>query len=347
MPILMCKDEEVYDSRTKEVFRKELLPMVNIEETFNYESFRRKRYFLNTNGASRQLMEGTPSEWIEKKLRFSLSDCYWYKYDDKKIDHISFATHSPYINHFTRLGNIQRDSAIPGQTLTGSFTKEWIVAEDGKRYMLKSGLPRNIFAEYFSVELAKMFDLRVNDAILDEESKKWGTIKIENITNIDEMLLDFRLLDIEVNGYSPVEISDVFGGAYLKEALEMVLFDAVVGNNDRKQNMGNIAVMKNSNTGVLTFPPLFDFNLSHIESRNYFLHDVATTLKRDGLEQRSIDQLHIWKSKIEEIRSGIDRKCLDIVEGTDIETEDYFPMWVEAIGYFKDNLEELLNFLKQ
>lgn len=129
MPILMCKDIPVYDSRSKEILALDLLPALSAQ-SFKYETFKRRRYFLNTNGASRQLMEGTPANWLEKKLRFSLSDCYWYKYEEKKLSHINFESHSPYLNHFTRLGSIQRDSAMPAQTLTGSFTKEWVIGAD-------------------------------------------------------------------------------------------------------------------------------------------------------------------------------------------------------------------------
>lgn len=152
------------------------------------------------------------------------------------------------------------------------------------------------------------------------------------ISTVDEMLLDFRLLDVRVNGYSPREISKVFGGDFLEEALILVLFDAVVGNNDRKQNMGNLAVLKNSKTGALSFPPLFDFNLAHIESKNFFLHEVAMTLIEEGLDAKARVLLAYWEEKLARME----------IAGLDVEGQ---VRWREARACFLENHKELARFL--
>ena len=290
MTYLMCKETPIYNQTTDHILQPHLLPAVTAGD-FSPEAFKKWRYFLSSNGASRQLVQDTPN-WIDKKRRFSLSDCYWYKQDG---DNATFATHSPYLNPFSTLAQIVLDSSMPAQTLTGSFTKEWFIHADGTRKLRKVSLAWQMEAEVECYRLASILGLRMNHVQRENEQ----SVIIDNLTDPQWMLLDYKVLGVKVNGFSPIAINSVYGhDQHLGDILNMVLFDAVVGNTDREKNMGNLAIYKHAETGQMKLPPMFDFNLAKLQLPHYFLAPVAKQLQHDNLSQQALAILTDWQPRI-------------------------------------------------
>jgi hypothetical protein len=180
---------------------------------------------------------------------------------------------------------------LPAETLGGSFTKEWIITENGSRVLRKLGFEEQTEAEYASCALARDLGIPCNKA----EKESPTTVLIYNISDFDLMLLTYQQLGIKVNGFSPKAVASIFEDRKVEQhALIQILFDAIVGNNDRKNNMGNLAVLKNADTGEITFPPMFDFNLAHHLQKNLFLGDVARNIHADGYSEKSLEILKDW-----------------------------------------------------
>lgn len=284
---VMCRDTPTYDIMNNKILNNRLIPR-QFKNREDFDEWKKARLYIKSNGASRDLLQSIPENWVERKRQLSLSDCYWIKHD---IDKAEFSRITPYLNDFISLRFRIRNSSVPAQTLGGSFTKEWIVLPDGSRVMRKLGFEEHIDAEYGACTLADDLGIPCNKAVRENQN----TILIYNISDTDWMLITFQQLGIKADGYSPKGIASAFAdNTAEKKALVQVLFDAVVGNNDRHSNMGNLAVLKNANTGEYEFPPMFDFNLAHHRQKNFYLGAVSRTIFADGLAETAINILQNW-----------------------------------------------------
>jgi len=370
MPILMCKNEPVYNETTNTVLNEALLPKFPKGE-FDYNSFKRNRYFSEgTNGGARALHQQLldlskkemPSLTVDMKLRFCLSDCYWFKYEG--VD-ATWESRSPYINDFSRLDYITRDSSAPTIETGGSFNKRWVKDERGNRFLIKTLENDQIRAEIFSSRLAEAFSLNVQKAFpIGKQGLDGSLVALGNITDTEWMLLPYSIVSDpqkhRVNGKRPSEIVSVYDDPqqFLHQALEMVLFDAIVMNQDRANNMGNLAIFKHSETGEVKFPPLFDFNLAKISPGNYGLHqflvEVVDNLRKDNLVEDSLEILRRWnmvvpdqieKYKNEEVQER-PQSTLEIEGGPELSLEQGIPYHKVLDGFWSRRLELLIEMLE-
>lgn len=233
-------------------------------------------------------MQSVPENWIKRKRQLSLSDCYWIKHD---VDKTKFDEITPYKNTFISFRTMVRNSSVPAQTLTGTFTKEWVILTDGSRVMRKLEFEEHIESEYASIALANDLQIPCNKAVKENQN----TILIYNISNLNWMLITYQQMGMKVNGYSPKGVASIFFDESSEQgALIQILFDAIVSNNDRHNNMGNLAVMKNTDTGECKFPPMFDFNLAHHMQENLYLGEVSRNVHSAGLSAAAIQILKDW-----------------------------------------------------
>ena len=249
--ILMCKNKEVYNINTAEIYNPYLLPGLMIMNGASREAFKKwlkTRYSSNTNSLARQLkgvIFGQGSrETINKVTRaLSLSDCYWIK---QSGDNIQFEQISPYYNNFWTGAGAYSGESIPTLYVSGYMNKEWISANT----LVKYG--NTALNECNAIELCKLCSINVNN------SKLLGIdgIAVENITNGNIMLETAEASGkFDEDNFTDEDIVAEFG---LKGA-QMVIIDAIVGNGDR--HLGNFGYLRDANTGIyLDMAPLYDFD---------------------------------------------------------------------------------------
>lgn len=284
---LMCKDTEIYDIDSNTILNKQLVPR-QFKDIIDFEKWLNSRRFTVTNEIAKDVMYRVSPNLIAYKRSLSLSDCYWVK---ENYDICTFNEITPYENDFMIKHKDIRKQSIPLKTLGGSFTKEWAISKDGKRVIRKYGTAKQLTVEYDAWLLSCDFKIPCNEVTLYD-----NYVEIENISNLDWMLITYSQLGKKVNGGSPVEILSVYVNPLdsIGAVLDLELFDAVIGNNDRQSNMGNLAVLKNTITGELKFPPMFDFNLAHNWQLNMYLMNTAILLHKDNLADNAIQTLIKW-----------------------------------------------------
>lgn len=310
----MLKDTPVYDIAKDEVLNENLLPFVkNADPRSAYTVWRKHRAYLKTNRTAERIVAQTGGESTrEAKRRLSLSDCYWIKYGYDKD--IRFSDITPYHNPFSLMDIQQgtvRSDAVPELVLGGSQPKQWGRGQDGITYMSKAEQSGQIHAEMLAVKLAQASGLKTMNAFVRTEKGKLyakaypvdfdyssiGIINIINITNINRSMIQLDQLGIGVNGYNIASIVEAYYRAGVEEevesiALTQILFDAVIGNIDRKSNNSNWAIFLNHETGKRTPGWLYDFNWANLstEALEMTAH-VVSYVRLAKLEQVAVQLL--------------------------------------------------------
>ncbi|MCL1807909.1 MAG: hypothetical protein FWG31_09440 [Oscillospiraceae bacterium] len=296
MPLLMCKDVPVYDINTGCVLRKELMPC----DPFNLLKWKNARSFLRTNKAAESVLQKVIHLSFVLKRRLSLSDCYWIKdsREKKRFDQIT-----PYMHPFVSMELITKktiNTSVPDHTLGGSFPKYWVIRGDGQRAIRK--LEPASMAQV-EVECSNLLDrIKFPHACVEADGE--GAVLINNITNLKQMLIPFHILGESAVGYDVSSVSTVYAkyGIPRIEAeeyvLRTVLFDAIVGNYDRYQNMSNWAIYKDSDTGANKLPPVYDFNLAHLDAPNIYLRKIVEIIFAQAFARQAKVLLNEWKPHV-------------------------------------------------
>jgi len=307
MTLLMLCDIPVYDITADKVLEPNLCPFLLPANTKkSYETWRKNRSYLKSNRMAERIVVQTGGAGTrEAKRRMSLSDCFWVKYPydgDTK-----FADITPYQTPFSLMtahkGNA-RSSSVPELVLGGSQPKQWGKGQEGITYMQKTELPNQVHAEMLAVKLAHTAGIKCMNAFVvtdkgkiyakkysvDTKHNALGFINLVNITNTDRSMVQFDQLGISVNGYDPVAVAEAYKKAgviedVLKISLSQILFDVVVGNNDRQNNNSNWAVFMDNTTGKRKPSWMYDFNWANLVTKdNKMLTQVIANVKRTGFE---------------------------------------------------------------
>ena len=306
MAILMMKDKPVYDIAKNTVLDEMLCPFVDRKNTKRaYALWRKHRFYLKTNRTAERVIAQAGGEHTkEAKRRLSLSDCYWVQYPyDKDVKFIDI---TPYKNPFSLIqvhrGGVA-SSAVPELVLGGSQPKQWGLGQDGVTYMSKAEQGLQIHGEMLAVKLAHASGLKsMNTFVRTEKGKLYaknyplsfnyhsmGIINLVNMTSLNRSLIQFDQLGIAPNGYDPTSVAEAYRTAGVqadvtKIALTQVMFDAVVGNMDRKSNNSNWGIFLDNTTGVRTPSWLYDFNWANITTATpQMIEEVAMHIKNAGL----------------------------------------------------------------
>lgn len=258
--ILMCKDNEVFDTENEKVLNEKLLPgyMKKLPCKEAYNKWIAMRYNLSSNSLARKLRGLTFGQGNREKINIetrmlSLSDCYWLKEKDETI---TFAEISPYHSYYWTGEKEYEGGAIPTLYVNGALSKEWL--SNGNLY--KQG---DLGIELLCIELCKKCEIDVEDGILREDG-----IELINFTSEDVMLEQANMSGkIHPEEFTTSDIIKMFG----MEGVQMITIDAIIGNGDR--HAGNFGYLRDANTGeYIKMAPLYDFDHA-LDSKQYEKED--------------------------------------------------------------------------
>ncbi|MBQ4584402.1 MAG: hypothetical protein IJA94_05900 [Bacilli bacterium] len=220
-----------------------------------------------------KLNVSTPTELLDKALGLSLSDQYWVKPFDSKIEYkdINFFEHDFEDSEFTsatfsntRESNCKISLISPNNTTDGRLKKTWII-ENGKRYLLKGGY-KNEVMQPFNEVLATMICNRLgfkHIAYTIEVIKDKIVSKCECFINKDtELVSAYQILHNNCNkddAYATyIKILENNGIVNAREEIEnMFILDFIMLNEDRHLN--NFGIIRNvENLEWIKTAPIFD-----------------------------------------------------------------------------------------
>lgn len=289
-PILECEiEEDGYLLNTFDEFNLEYLPFGIVKKS----STLRKDISNWMNGriipASRKnfyhiletLNIRSTRELPESSLWLSLSDQYWFKPKESKIEwkDVNFFENefSDDVGKIIVGGNVDNpDLFSPCNTSDGYLPKKWII-KNGERLLLKGGELPNFqepYNEVIASELAKRLDMNyVEYKIVTDDNVVYSACK--NMINTNEEIIPAMYLiesEKRANDVSPYNhylgLCEKYGLKNAREELEdMIILDYIMVNEDRHQR--NYGVIRNVET--LEFErvaPIFDTGFSLLYNRN-------------------------------------------------------------------------------
>ncbi|MDD7151228.1 MAG: hypothetical protein SOT91_00245 [Bacilli bacterium] len=214
-----------------------------------------------------------PTELLDKAFGLSLSDQYWIKPYDSKIEYkdINFFEHDFNDAEFTdaTFSNSTETSTkisliSPNNTTDGRLKKTWII-EDGKRYLLK-GSYKNEVLQPFNEALASMISSRLGfnhvtyilEVIKDKVVSKCECFINENTELVSAYQILYNNCDKD-NAYETyINLLEKHGIKDARSSLEdMFILDYIMLNEDRHLN--NFGIIRDVQTlNWIGTAPIFD-----------------------------------------------------------------------------------------
>lgn len=214
-----------------------------------------------------------PAELLDKACGLSLSDQYWIKPYDSKIEYkdINFFEHDFNDAEFTdaTFSNSTETSTkisliSPNNTTDGRLKKTWII-EDGKRYLLK-GSYKNEVLQPFNEALASMISSRLGfnhvtyilEVIKDKVVSKCECFINENTELVSAYQILYNNCDKD-NAYETyINLLEKHGIKDARSSLEdMFILDYIMLNEDRHLN--NFGIIRDVQTlNWIGTAPIFD-----------------------------------------------------------------------------------------
>jgi hypothetical protein len=203
----------------------------------------------------------------------SLNDSYWVVpegFDGR------FADYNLYENRFSEIlslvaytGITQSDAAFstsPEFTTNGMLPKGWRFIDGEGIFLYKGGTSgfansgKEPYCEFYASQIAKMMNL---DAV-HYDLEHWKGIlasKCKLFTDIDTAFIPIGRI-VKSGGISAVvKHYDNLGGKYSDAIRDMLVFDALIYNEDR--HFGNFGLLRDNHSGKITAPaPIFDNGIS-------------------------------------------------------------------------------------
>lgn len=203
----------------------------------------------------------------------SLNDCYWIvqenckdKFADKNLYTNSFNTNIASIA-FTGYGSYTRSSfrSSPEFTTNGMLAKSWrrikgkvLLYKSGTEGFANSGLEP--YSEYYASQVAKTMELHYVEYGLSKwKGKLCSTCEL--FTSLDKSFIPIGRL-VKTGGIEEVRsYYQSLGENFYQEFIDMLVFDAVILNEDR--HFGNFGLLVDNQTNKIIAPaPIFDNGLS-------------------------------------------------------------------------------------
>lgn len=214
-----------------------------------------------------------PAELLDKAFGLSLSDQYWIKPYDSKIEYkdINFFEHDFNDAEFTdaTFSNSTETSTkisliSPNNTTDGRLKKTWII-EDGKRYLLK-GSYKNEVLQPFNEVLSSMISSRLGfnhvtytlEVIKDKVVSKCECFINENTELVSAYQILYNNCDKD-NAYETyISLLEKHGIKDARSSLEdMFILDYIMLNEDRHLN--NFGIIRDVQTlNWISTAPIFD-----------------------------------------------------------------------------------------
>jgi len=203
----------------------------------------------------------------------SLNDCYWVVkadckdlFKDKNLYINSFNTNIASIA-FTGYGSYTRSTfrSSPEFTTNGMLAKSWrrikgkiLLYKSGTEGFANSGLEP--YSEYYASQVAKVMGLHhVSYDLSKWKGKLCSTCEL--FTSLNQSFIPVGRL-IRTGGIEAVlEFYRELGEEYYQELIDMLVFDAIILNEDR--HFGNFGLLIDNHTNKIIAPaPIFDNGLS-------------------------------------------------------------------------------------
>lgn len=203
----------------------------------------------------------------------SLNDSYWICSENFKG---SYKQYNLYENHFNKVLGLIAYTGIyntkrafttsPELTTHGMLPKAWRFIDNNGIYLYKGGSSgasnsgREPYIEYYASQIAKAMDLDY----VDYDIEKWKGIvasKCKLFTDINTSYIPIGRI-VKTGGIKKVlAYYDSLGNAFSKHIRDMLVFDALIFNEDR--HFGNFGVLVDNKTNQIIKPaPIFDNGLS-------------------------------------------------------------------------------------
>jgi len=203
----------------------------------------------------------------------SLNDSYWIVPEGFPG---TFAEYNLYENRFSEIlslvaytGITQSDAAFstsPELTTDGMLPKAWRFIDSEGIFLYKGGTSgfansgKEPYSEYYASQIAEAMNL---DAVRYELENWKGILasKCKLFTDINTAFIPIGRI-VRTGGLGAVvRYYDELGGNYADVIRDMLVFDALIYNEDR--HFGNFGLLRNNKTGEVIAPaPIFDNGLS-------------------------------------------------------------------------------------
>ena len=203
----------------------------------------------------------------------SLNDSYWVVPEGFEG---TFSQYNLYENRFSEIlslvaytgagGSRQAFTTSPELTTGGMLPKAWRFVEGDGIYLYKGGTTgasnagREPYCEYYASQIAQT--MRLNAVQYDLENWKGITAsKCALFTDIDTAFIPIGHI-VRTGGIAAcLEYYSKLGAGYAEQLRSMLVFDALVYNEDR--HFGNFGVLRDNHSGRIIAPaPIFDNGLS-------------------------------------------------------------------------------------
>jgi len=258
---------------------------------------------------------------IDISRGLSLNDCYWIVpkgFDGK------FAECNLYENEFDKTLSVIAYTGViststhftssPELTTNGNLPKGWRILNDGKRYLFKGGSTgaanagMEPYSEFYACQIAKAMGLNT----VSYQLGMWKGM----LSSYSELFTDMNTSYVPIGrivqsgGLQAVlNYYQELGNAYYEEVCSMLVFDAVIYNDDR--HFGNFGLMRDNHTGEILRPaPIFDngyslFNFAMEDDFRDLKGYASTRVSATGASHDDIAQIVMGPKQREQLRKLI------------------------------------------
>ena len=254
----------------------------------------------------------------------SLNDCYWVV--PKDFDG-TFAEFNLYENEFDKILSLiaytgaantsTHFTSSPELTTNGNLPKGWRILSDGKRYLFKGGSTgaanagMEPYSEFYAYQIAKAMGINA----IPYQLGMWKGM----LSSYSELFTDINTSYVPIgrvvqNGglQAVLEYYKKLGSTYYDELCSMLVFDAVIYNDDR--HFGNFGLMRDNRTGRILRPaPIFDngyslFNFAMEDDFKNLRSYASTRVSATGAKHDDIAQIVMGPKQREQLRKLINFK---------------------------------------
>jgi hypothetical protein len=203
----------------------------------------------------------------------SLTDSYWVvpqgfegRFADYNLFENRFSEALALVAYMGELQDLGRFTTSPELTTDGMLPKAWRFMGKNDIYLYKGSTSggantgKEAYCEHYAWQIAKAMGVGAVQYEL-EEWKGLLASKCKLFTDVDtSFVAAWRAMPLgeQMNELGDVlDCYDGFGGQFSEAAADMLVFDALVFNEDR--HLGNFGLLRNNGTGEIIAPaPLFD-----------------------------------------------------------------------------------------
>ncbi|CAN2039120.1 Protein kinase [Candidatus Magnetomoraceae bacterium gMMP-15] len=212
----------------------------------------------------------------------SLNDCYWVVDDNFKGTYDEYNLYDNRFDHtlsliaYTGYGDTQKNefASTPELTTDGMLPKCWRRMKDGKIILYKTGsfgaanTGNEPYSEYYAFQIAEAMGLKAVKYNLNQWKKRICST-CELFTSKELSYIPTGRIVAKGGWPAVIDYYKMLGKKFYNSLIDMLIFDAVICNEDR--HFGNFGLIVNNKTNsVVDTAPIFDNGLSLF---NYAMKD--------------------------------------------------------------------------